>query len=315
MPTCEERYKQIQEMIGQQQYNEAIAALDQLVTKYNDFAPAQLDLGNLYYTAGQLDKALTHYELSVQLEPENPLYLKNLADLLYSEKKDVARALELYESILSLRPDDIQTLMIAGHLCVSLEKFEDALDHYNRVLDIEPWNDEAQQFVDRIQQKGELVDGDMDPETDYRRCQELVDSGQIDAALAGLETLVEKHPDFAIAYNDLGVLYYQRGDKQLCKQFYEKAVELQPENANFKKNLADFYLIENGEVEKALEIYLSVLTDDPEDIDVLMVAGKICSAMGKTESAKTFYERVIDVEPWNLEASEALDKLAKSPEQ
>jgi tetratricopeptide (TPR) repeat protein len=138
----------------------------------------------------------------------------------------------------------------------------------------------------------------------------LVGNGHTDAAIAGLETLVDKHPDFALAHNDLGVLHFQRGEKERCLQFYEKAVALQPGNANFRKNLADFYLVENGEVEKALEIYLAVLTDDPEDIDVLMVAGRICSAMGKNESAKIFYERAVDVEPWNIDASEALENLA-----
>jgi len=93
-------------------------------------------------------------------------------------------------------------------------------------------------------------------------------------------------------------------------QRYEQAVSIDPTNANYQKNLADFYLAEQGEVEKALEIYLSVLNDNPEDIDSLMVAGHISAALGKDESAKAFYESVLDVEPWNLEASERLERLS-----
>ncbi len=309
MTVCEDKYDAIQEMIAKERHEEAISALEQLVAENDGHAAAHYDLGNLYYASGQMEKALAHYEKTVALEPENPGYLKNLADLLYSEIKDTDRALLLYDRILAARPEDIQTLMITGHLYVSLERFEDALGYYHRILDIEPWNDEAQQFVDRIATQGESSATDIDPEAVYQRCQELVNRGQVEQAVAGLELLVARHPGFALAYNDLGVLYYQQGDKQRCVQNYEKAVSIDPEKTNFRKNLADFYLAEQGNVEKALEIYLSVLNDNPEDIDALMIAGHICAALDKTDSARTFYDRVLDVEPWNIDAGERLDQL------
>lgn len=309
MTVSEDKYDVIQQMLAEKRHDEAITALEQLVTESDDHAAAHYDLGNLYYASGQMDKARAHYEKTVAIAPENPSYLKNLADLLYSESKDVDRSLSLYDRILSFRPEDIQTLMITGHLCVSLERFDDARGYYNRVLDIEPWNDEVQQLVDRIHERDAGSDSSKGPEETYQRCHDLVKRGQVDPAVAGLESLTAQHPDFALAYNDLGVLYYQQGDKQRCVQNYEKAVSMEPDNAIFRKNLADFYLAEQGQVEKALEIYLSVLNDNPEDIDALMVAGHICAALRKTESARTFYDRVLDVEPWNLEASERIEQL------
>jgi len=310
MTDCEEKYEEIQKMLADERHEEALTALEALVAEFDDFAPAHFDLGNLHYTSGRMDAALSHYEKTVALSPDNPLYLKNLADLLYSESKDTDRALALYDKILSLRPEDIQTLMVTGHLCVSLKRFDEALGYYNRVLDIEPWNDEAQQFVDRLSTQGVAGQSDADPETVYQRCLDQASRGQVEQAVTGLESLVAAHPDFALAHNDLGVLYYQRGDKERCLQCYEKAVTLDPSNANYRKNLADFYLAEQGEVEKALELYLAVLNDNPEDIDTLMVAGHICTALGKIDSARLFYDRVLDVEPWNLEASERLEKLS-----
>jgi len=310
MTACEERYAEIQQMLADERHAEALTALEALVAECGDFAPAHFDLGNLHYTAGRMDAALSHYEKTVALAPDNPLYLKNLADLLYSERMDTDRVLKLYDKILSFRPEDIQALMVTGHLCVSLKRFDDALGYYNRVLDIEPWNEEVQQFVDRLIGQGAVSGTDGDPETAYQRCLDQASRGQVDKAVTGLESLVAAHPDFALAHNDLGVLYYQRGDKGRCLQSYERAVSLDPKNANFQKNLADLYLAEHGNVEKALELYLSVLHENPEDIDALMVAGHICAAMGKTESAKAFYDRVLDVEPWNLEASDRLEKLA-----
>jgi tetratricopeptide (TPR) repeat protein len=309
MTTCEKQYEGVQAMIAAESNNEAIKALEQLVDTCDDHAPAHFDLGNLYYTYGRMEEALLNYEKAVDLSPENPVYLKNLADLLYSEKKDAEQALIFYEKIISFNPEDVQTLMIMGHLCVSLERFNDALNYYNRILDIEPWNGDAQQFLDRLLDQSSTLESNVEPITIHQRCQEMVSLGQIEQAIEQYESLASLYPEFALAHNDLGVLYYQQGNKERSLECYEEAVALEPSNTNYQKNLADFYLSEQGRVEEALKLYLSVLSADPEDIDSLMVAGHICVALGKIESARVFYDRVLDVEPWNLEASEHLEQL------
>ena len=238
--------------------------------------------------------------------------MKNLADMLYSETDDAERALSVYDKILSIRSDDVDTLMVAGHIEVSLERFDDALKRYTRIIALDPSNEEARQFIDRIGRPPVAPVTAHSPEADYKHCQELVTQGQINEGIACLEGLTQQYPAFALAHNDLGVLYYQRGDKSRCVENYKKAVAMDPKNPTFLKNLADFYLVEEGAVEKALEIYASVLKDHPEDIDALMVAGHICSAMGNGDSAKTFYQRVLDVEPWNFDAIEQLDKFGEN---
>lgn len=150
-----------------------------------------------------------------------------------------------------------------------------------------------------------------DLEKAYLACQALVRDEKIDEAIACLEGLVRVNPEYALAYNDLGVLYYRMGDKPSSVSCYEKAVSLDPGNMIFRKNLADFYLVEQGRLQDAFQIYLSVLKDNPEDIDVLLVAGHICVAMEKPDDARIFYERVLDIEPWNFDATERLEKLTE----
>jgi tetratricopeptide (TPR) repeat protein len=76
---------------------------------------------------------------------------------------------------------------------------------------------------------------------------------------------------------------------------YEKAVEFQAENITFQKNLADFYYAELGRVEDALAVYVRVLEYQPEDVEVLLIAGHICVALQKFEDAKDFYQRVLEI--------------------
>ena len=58
-----------------------------------------------------------------------------------------------------------------------------------------------------------------------------------------------------------------------------------------------------------MEIYLRVLTQEPADIETLMAAAHISEALNRNENAKIFYDRVLDIEPWNLEANENLCQL------
>lgn len=312
MTASDDKYDAIQRMITQARHDEAISALEQLVTENNGHAPAHYDLGNLYYASGLKDPALVHYEKAAELNPERPGYLKSLADMVYSEMDDAERALSIYDKILSIHPDDLDTLMVAGHIEVALERFDEALKRYHRIIALDPSNEEARQFVDRIASSPVDPETSGNPQADYKHCQELVAHGQINEGIACLEGLTQKYPAFALAHNDLGVLYYQQGDKSRCVKNYKKAVTMDPKNPTFLKNLADFYLVEESAVEKALEIYASVLKDHPEDIDALMVAGHICSAMGNGDSAKTFYQRVLDVEPWHFGAIEQMDKLEEN---
>ena len=104
-------------------------------------------------------------------------------------------------------------------------------------------------------------------------------------------------------------MYYQTGNKPQAGEHYEKSVQLEPTDITFQKNLADFYSVETGEFEKAMQIYVRVLESLPEDIESLMAVGYICEALDTPDDAGVFYNRILEIEPWNLEAKQKRDAL------
>ena len=149
------------------------------------------------------------------------------------------------------------------------------------------------------------------PDKMYQDAQELIKSGREKEGISALETLLKTYPDYAIAHNDLGVLCYNQGDKEEALQHYEKAAQLAPYNDTFQKNLADFYYVEAGRMEEALQIYVKLLETNPTDIEVLLILGHICVSLNKFDDAKVFYNKVLELEPWNMDARERLDQLGK----
>jgi tetratricopeptide (TPR) repeat protein len=313
MMESEDNYQMIRKIIDGAPAEAGIERVQQWLDRHAEDVDAHYDLGSLYLTVGKIDNSLRCFQRCVDLKPGHTKYLKTLADTVYLKAKNTERALEIYQMILTSCPDDIDVLMIAGHLHVSIGQFDEAMQYYERIAGIDPSNKEVQMYIDKLNQRKNDPSAMKKPVAEYQKCHALLAQEKYDEALTCLESIVQDHPDFAVAHNDLGVLYYRLEDKERSLQCYQKAVAIEPENPNFRKNLADFYLIEQGRMEEAMEIYLAVLEQNPEDIDVLLVAGHICVAMGKQNSARTFYERVLDIEPWNFDAGDRLDQLNASP--
>jgi glycosyltransferase involved in cell wall biosynthesis/Flp pilus assembly protein TadD/GT2 family glycosyltransferase/2-polyprenyl-3-methyl-5-hydroxy-6-metoxy-1,4-benzoquinol methylase len=145
----------------------------------------------------------------------------------------------------------------------------------------------------------------------YQNAQMLVEKGMDNAAIMALGKLLESYPEFALAHNDLGVLYYKAGKKEDAFEHYKKAAELQPENINFQKNLADFYYVERGKVQEAIEIYVKILALNPQDIECLLMLGHISVSIEKIDDAKVFYMKVLEVDPQNIDAKQNLDSIQK----
>ena len=143
----------------------------------------------------------------------------------------------------------------------------------------------------------------------YSKIQKLIESGQEAQAIAALENFIRNTDNFALAYNDLGVLHYRSGNKDTAEKFYQKAVELNPQSITFKKNLADLYYVEFKKVEEALRLYVDILSQKPQDVETLLTVAHICIALNKFEDAKDFYNRILEIEPWNQEAKASLEKL------
>lgn len=309
MLPVEQVYEAMQPVLQASRPGDAARALQNLVRSFPNFARAHSDLGMLYYQSGEKQKAVAHYERAATISPENADFQKNLADYYYVEMARAEDALKLYSKVLQARPNDVETLMTAGHILVSLQRFEEADAYYRKVLEIEPWNPAANESHNKLSQMGRGGNGSRKTGDMYADVKRLLDLGDQAGARRQLEKMLGVCPHFALAHNDLAVLCYQSGDKDQALRHYEEAVRLQPENSTFQKNLGDFYYVEQGRIEDALRIYVRILETQPKDIETLMATGHICSSLSRWDDARAFYQRVLEIEPWKTEARKQLDRL------
>lgn len=310
----QDSYAEAQQLAGQGDLQAARQRLEELVNRQPGNALYHNDLGVVCYQLGDVAAAQRGYETAHRLQLANAIFTRNLADLYFSELSRVDEAIHLYLDLLKVQPRDVETLVNLGHICKAVGREEEAKTFYRRALEIEPWNNEARQALAvqpsaPVQQQtvcqapaktvGELL----------AEARSLVQQGQAAQARELLKQAIASYPHSAVAHNDLGVVAYNLGDLAAAQAAYEQAVRLDPANSNFRKNLADLYFVAAGRPDDAIQIYLELFRQNPRDIEVLAALGQICQAVGRPDEARTFYQRALEIEPWNRDLREALQGL------
>lgn len=308
-PSTEDLPLKAHDKIVKEECGEDCAVKDQISSTDQKTALEHNDCGVQSYTQGDTEASLDHYKKAVALEPDNPVFLKNLADFYWFERNDAQAAMEKYVQVLQLDPLDVETLLACGQICMALGKNNDARDFWNSVLENDPWNENVPQLLKQLEENEKAEQIFPDRDTLYQQAKTKSNEGDFEGAISDLNQLVAQFPEDAMSYNDLGALNYEIGNKEEALAFYEKAVQLAPDHETFLKNLADFYLVEQGRTEDAMKLYVRVLENNPQDVECLLAIGLVCNSMGNIEDARGFFQQVLEIEPWNHTALQAMEQL------
>ena len=143
----------------------------------------------------------------------------------------------------------------------------------------------------------------------YQRLSFSLDRNSVDSAIAEIKTFLKIFPDVALAHNDLGTLLHKAGKTLMALAHYEKANRLQPGNPVIIRNLAEFYFVELGWSDDAIEMLTGLLADHPNDFELLTTLGNISGQLGRPEESRIFYKKAFDLDPTNIELREIIAGL------
>jgi tetratricopeptide (TPR) repeat protein len=292
------------------QFNLAIAYAQQ-----NKWEPAE----NALRKASELSAMLAEIQQSSKPSEPNP----------YKEIQQRADGLRAKLPGLKLRMEANEQ-MSKRNFKEAIAKFQEALKsfpddpdaYYN--LAIAQANaglyDEATQSVDKAMQlkPGEKAYGDLKKQiADYKvnaalkNAQSVLDQGQElfkkgDYAGA-LQKYEEARPMIqgkkqAIAWSLIAKAHAQLNHPDQAIESYKKAMELVPEEANYRKELAQYYLSQKR-YDEALELYSDPGGAGSEPVDqTLFDLGQKMSKQGNADVAQLAFEKALKANPNNAEA-------------
>ena len=167
------------------------------------------------YSSFPVARRITMLRQAVAEDPTNPALYSNLGDL-YAQTAHSREAMELYQSAIDKGIRSAWLFSRLGQLYLRQGKRNESIPFFEAAAQLNP--------------------------SDYESLQNLAvayrETGRIADAEAILNSIVKSGEQSAPAYNELGMVWFQKGDLPTARGYFEKAAEL---DATYQLNLGRLY--------------------------------------------------------------------------
>lgn len=329
----------------------AIAEAETAVRLRPDEGSARRLLGDLYHQAGRDKDAEQALLAGLQLQPDDALAQRLMGDVYAALGQDDA-AQQAYDRALALLSgpatgaDVVSADVQRGDVLVSAGRYADAVAAYQIANSADParaeplrglgnayfWQGKLEKAIGAYEAWAKMAADD--PEAPLLIGLAYANSGQNDKAIAALEEatrLVEEKATCDPApMLVLAGLYWQQNDLDLAAATYQKALTIDPANADAHYILGSTYLLQDKPDEAvaplqeavrlrpdfvealqalgqalmgqeawqdALAVYERLANLTPQDASVYLALGDAHSRLGHLEDAAAAYQQAVEVEP------------------
>lgn len=129
--------------------------------------------------------------------------------------------------------------------------------------------------------------------------------GDLQRAVAELETAIRIKPDYARAHNNLGVVLQLQGELERAVRSYQRAVELDPRYARAMVNAGNAHQL-RGDPGSAIAAYRGAIEAAPTDVDAHEQLGVLLAHTGALPEARDHLGRAVQLDPWRATAHQNL---------
>lgn len=235
-----------------------------------------LFLGKIEMQKDNVSQAKIHFETTLALEEDSSqVFLLHLIALEYANHEQYESAINILERSLKMYPENVDVFSLLGNFYWKIDQIDQAILIWNRCLAIEPENFDCLFGL-------AMVYDDM---KEFDKSDELY------------QILLELQPDDPTILNNFSYSMIQREiNLEKALEMVEKALLKEPENPAFLDTIGWVYF-KMGEIQKSLGYINLSLKYNESDPDVLIHKGKILSELGKTDAAKIFFEKALQIDP------------------
>ncbi|MCB2183419.1 MAG: tetratricopeptide repeat protein [Desulfobulbaceae bacterium] len=272
---------------------QAEKAYRELLRAFPNHAAGHNDLGVLFHSLNQPQKALFHYKKAVSLKADYPQALIN-SGIILMDQGEFDEAVGLFQRVLDSAPTDIAALTNLGTAQHRQGKLSEALDSFRQVLALDPNDLYGLNNLALV----------------------LKDLGELEEAESIFSKVIRLQPS-AEAHHGLGLIHRKQGKQNDAVQSFQKALEINPDGIDSWRNIGIIYT-EKMEFEKAIDVYEKIINQKPDDTESLNKLGLLHQKCGKLEEAVSFFRKALQLQPDFLEArasfAETLEKYNKPEE-
>jgi len=228
-------------------------------------------LAELYAKTGRIRDAVLEAQDILKKDPNNleahkllgRIYLRSLGDVQSGSGSDsvLKLAIEQYQEIIKIEPDNVDDHLLLGRLYRLNNDLRKAESEFKTAVKLQPDSEEAVTTLAYLYNE----------EGDSARAAEAL-SAVPDAARS------------AKLYSALGYTYEQRKEYKQAINAYRKAIELDRDNLDAIRGLAQ-NLLNDGQTDAALDQYKIIAESNPEDAQTYLRMAEIYRRNGKFDLA------------------------------
>jgi tetratricopeptide (TPR) repeat protein len=275
----------------------------------------RLRLGQAYQLNGEVAKAIEQYERATQIDANYVQARQSLANL-HEQLGALDKAAHEYEVLVKLRPTPA-FLGELGSLYVELERFDEAIDAYGRMLEAsDDDQDSIRILLARLHANADRYDEAI------AECHKVLTTSKDNGAkveaysiLGSLYLVREQHEDAlqaltaALAIREdhrdalywLAMTYDQMGDPSLAANTLNRILTMDPSDHRAQNTLGYLYA-QNGErLDEAGELVMAALEAEPSNPAYLDSLGWVRFKQGRHAEAITLLRRAATHDPANVE--------------
>ena len=126
----------------------------------------------------------------------------------------------------------------------------------------------------------------------------LIEKGRFDEAIAQLQKIIEKNPNYAPAYANLGTVYIGKRNLDKGIEAYKKAVEINPNDKSTHSNLGNAYT-DLKKYDEAIAEHKKVIELAPNDAKAYTNLGTAFSQKGNIEEGINQFKKAISLNPYH----------------
>jgi len=273
------------------------------------------ELVTLYGRTDLTNKAIEEYRLAIQNDPDSDYLNSGLAEL-YARLNRIRDAVMEAQDIIKRNPNNLDARRLLGRIYLrslgdmstgtqSQEMLKLAIEQFEQIVRIDPKSVDDLLLLGRLY----ILNKDMlKAESVFKKAAQL-DPTSEDAytSLAYLYNeegnsqkaveLLNSVPDpqrSAKIYAALGYTYEQRHDTKKAIDAYRKAVDLDHDNLDAVRGLAQ-NLFADDQAEAALEQYQAVIEADPQDAQAQLRIAEIQRHLGQYDKALASLQKAQDL--------------------
>lgn len=241
--------------------------------------------GRFLFSEGKLDEALKPAEAALEAD-QRWVPAHYLLGQIYMARKDFARAEQSFNEVLKLNPRATAAELQLAQIHLASGSAARSVALAERAIRDRPQNPGAHLILARG----------------------LIARGELARAEAELKDLETRYPNESGVHATAGALYLAKGNIASARRAFERARELNRNSIDALTGLVSVEL-KTKNVPGARLLIESRLAEAPNDTGVLMLAARVHATSGDWPQAERALQKVIEIEPSQLQAYGALAGL------